>query len=195
MLFGAMHISQKFSPEFYDYANKFGIEAVPIIYKGRIKNSLELLTLLERESILGGTTIEGVVVKNYNKPFLLGGQPIPIMAGKFVSEKFKEVNSERWDKEEKTKSRLDMFMESFRTEARWGKAVQHLKDSDKLSNEPKDIGLLIKEIQVDIETEEADNIKGWLWGEFKGQVMRRAVAGMPEWYKEQLLKGSFENKR
>jgi len=45
---------------------------------------------------LGGCKVEGVVVKNYAKQFLLGGQPMPLMMGKFVSENFKEVNQKTW---------------------------------------------------------------------------------------------------
>jgi len=192
ILFGAMHISQKFLLNTLEYTELLGIEHVPVIYYGKINSVSDLAEMLKRESILGGTTIEGVVVKNFNKPFLLGGQPIPVMAGKFVSESFKEVHRERWGQEEKTKSRFEIFIESFRTEARWEKAVQHLLESGNLKNEPKDIGSLIREIHKDIESEEAENIKTWLYKEYIDQVKRKATAGMSEWYKMKLANRSFD---
>lgn len=176
-------------------ANDLEIEVVPLIYKGKIKSSDELLKMLETNSILGGTMIEGVVVKNYNRQFLLGGQAIPLMMGKYVSEKFKEVHRERWGKEYTSKGRWQEFKESFKTEARWEKAIQHLRDKGELENSPRDIGKLIAEIQKDIEQEEKENIKNFLWKEFGKEVLRYSTGGFPEWYKERLLKKSFEKGR
>lgn len=193
VLFAAMEFpSQRFLHNVSELAEIAGIECVPVIYQGRVGNASELLEMLQNDSVLGGAKIEGVVVKNYHRQFLLGGQPMPLMAGKFVSEQFKEVHRERWGKEEKSVSRLDTFLESFRTHARWEKAVQHLMEKGELENEPRDIGKLIKEIQQDIEEEEKEAVKEFLWKEFKGQLMRKSVAGMPEWYKERLLSRSFE---
>ncbi len=192
-LFSVLDITQKFDRNIQDYAETLNIDCVPILFKGNINSIDELLDLLNIESFLGGPTIEGVVVKNYDNPFLLGGQPIPLMAGKFVSEKFKEKNETRWNKEEKSKSKIDSFFESFRTEARWEKAIQHLRDDGKLKNEPKDIGLLIKEIQKDIFEEEEESIKNFLWNEFKGHIARKSTSGFPEWYKERLVNNSFDD--
>lgn len=192
MLFGAMHISQKFHLNIAEYADMLEVECVPILHSGGIGNALELSSMLDRESVLGGAKIEGVVVKNFQRQFLLGGQPMPLMAGKFVSESFKEVHRERWGAEEKGKSRMEVFFNSFRTTARWEKAVQHLQERGELLNEPKDIGKLFKEVHLDIEAEEADAIKNWLWNEFKGELKRKATAGMPEWYKKRLLGRAFE---
>lgn len=192
MLFGIMHISQKFHLNTGEYADMLDIECVPILHYGRLANAVELVALLERESVLGGAKIEGVVVKNFERRFLLGGQPMPLMAGKFVSENFKEVHRERWGAEEKGKSRMEVFFDSFRTSARWEKAVQHLSERGELENEPRDIGKLFKEVHMDIENEEMEAAKNWLWNEFKNELKRKATSGMPEWYKNRLLKNSFE---
>jgi len=191
MLFGVMTVGQKMILDTAKYADLFEVEQIPIIDFCRIENITDLNAMLERESALGGCTVEGVVVKNFNHPFLLGGQPIPIMAGKFVSEKFKEVHRERWGQEEKTKGRLEIFIESFQTEARWEKAVQHLAEKGELEHEARDIGKLIKEVHADIKTEEAESIKTFLFSEFLGQINRRATSGMPEWYKQRLAERSF----
>lgn len=168
------------------------IDVVPLLYKGRIKKADELLDFMEKESFLGKVKTEGIVVKNYKQPFLLGGQPIPLMMGKYVSEKFKEVHRTTWKRDNTSKGKWELFIEGFCTEARWQKAVQHLREKGKLENEPKDIGKLMKEINLDIISEEKENIKEFLWKEFGNELLRKASKGMPEWYKKQLLKKTFE---
>ena len=167
------------------------IDVAPMLYRGRIETVEQLMTLLEIDSFLGGTKIEGVVAKNYARPFLLGGQPIPLMAGKFVSERFKETHRSNWNKENTSRGKWEDFLESFRTEARWQKSVAHLRESGELENSPRDIGKLIKAIQADIAEEETEDIKNFLWRTFGQDVIRKSTAGFPEWYKEQLLKSAF----
>ena len=191
MLFGVMDLTHTFHTNLEEWADKLDIECVPIIYRGKIESADELAKLLDRESILGEAKIEGVVVKNYTRKFLLGGQPMPLMAGKYVSENFKEVHKERWGTEEKTKGRMQIFFESFRTEARWEKSVQHLRDQGLLLQEPKDIGKLLKSVYEDIDQEEQEEVKEWLWKEFNKELKRVSTLGLPEWYKERLLSRSF----
>lgn len=167
------------------------IEVVPVLYQGEVNNLDAFQEMLQLPSVLGGQLVEGLVVKNYNKPFLLGGQPIPIMAGKFVSERFKEVHRENWGKDFSRKSKLDTFIESFQTEARWEKAVQRLRDEGRLENQPKDIGPLIKVVHEDIDAEETEEIKNFLHKEFRNQIVKRAAAGLPEWYKGKLLENAL----
>jgi len=191
ILFGAAHAKEeRFYPQFEDFAAAIDLETVPK-WHADITCPDDLKAYLDRDSCLGGTKVEGVVVKNYKRQFLLGGQPMPLMAGKYVSEAFKEVHKDRWGKEEAKGSKWVGFCESFKTEARWQKAIQHLRDRGELTNTPQDIGKLLKEVNVDIETEEKEAIKAYLWNEYKRDVMRTATRGMPEWYKEKLLARSF----
>lgn len=193
-----------FDAEFLDLESRFAdraqleelarimdIECVPFLFEGKIESSSGFLDLLDRISILGGQKIEGVVVKNYHKPYMLADQYQPFMAGKFVSEKFKEVAANTWGKEHTSKGGFDAFRESFATEARFHKAIQHLKEAGMLDNSPKDIGPLIKEMQRDITEEEKENIKDRLWGLFGKDILRTAVRGVPEKYKEYLVQESF----
>jgi hypothetical protein len=182
-----------------EYADVLDLETVPLLFKGKIENPTMLLDLLKTPSVLGKVetkngevSIEGVVVKNYNEPFLLGGQPIAIMMGKYVSEQFKEVHRENWNAENTVRGKFDVFKESFRTEARWEKAIQHLRERNELENEPRDIGKILAEIKEDILEEESENIKTFLFNEFKGEVLRVATRGVPEWYKQKLIENSFE---
>jgi hypothetical protein len=192
ILFGAGSVrGDVFDAQFHEYAGILDLEVVPL-ERATISSAEELRAYLDRESVLGGTKREGVVVKNYSRPFLLGGQPMPMMCGKFVSEKFKETHRDRWGKEETGKGRFETFCDSFRTEARWQKAIQHLNERGELTNSPKDIGKLLKEINEDIESEEQDSVKNFLWKEYKRDIMRAATGGFAEWYKDQLLKRSFD---
>ena len=74
------------------------------------------------------------------------------------------------------------------------KAVQHLAEKGELTNSPTDIGNLLKEIKNDITAEEMDIIKEFLFKEFGQELLRHACGGFPEWYKQQLVERSFENK-
>jgi hypothetical protein len=192
-LFGIAGIDQKFNDKYevlVEWANKLDIDVVPLLYRGKVSNIAELEKLLETDSYLGKSKIEGFVVKNYYRPFLLGGQPIPIMAGKYVSEAFKEVHRAGWTSENTGIGKWQTFKDSFRTEARWEKAIQHLKEKGEYTGTPRDIGKLLKEIQEDIKAEEIETIKAFLWKEFGQEVLRNACGGFPEWFKKKLMSES-----
>jgi hypothetical protein len=172
------------------WAEKLNVDVVPMLFKGKITNQEELFKLLDTMSFLGNTKIEGVVVKRYT-PVMIGSQVVPIMAAKFVSEAFKEKHCGTWAKEHTGKGKWDVFKEGYRTEARWNKAVQHLKESGTLEESPKDIGNLMKEVKNDIVTEEKENIKAFLWQEFGEELLRTSIAGIPEWYKKKLAENSL----
>lgn len=112
------------------------IDPVPLLHTGRVESIDDLRGFLERESYLGGAKIEGVVVKNYARPFLLGGLLIPVMAGKFVSEEFREAHHGTWKAEHTPRGKWDAFVNGFRTEARWVKAVQRLREAGRLTDTP-----------------------------------------------------------
>jgi hypothetical protein len=170
-------------------AARLGLEVVPLLFRGAITDVNQFRALLDNVSILGGQKVEGVVVKNYAR-FGIDGKA---MIGKFVSELFKEVHAGEWRSANPTTGDiLAGLVAKYRTPARWAKARQHLLEAGQLTHEPKDIGLLIPEIQNDLEAECADEIKAALW-KWAWPHLRRAVAGgAPEWYKEELLKSQFE---
>jgi hypothetical protein len=197
-LFGISVIGRQSFCDSHDELSKaaqgLDIDVVPLIHRGVIRHADELRAFMDKPSYLGGTNAEGIVVKNYAQPFLLGGQPIPVMAGKYVSEAFKEVHRKNWTKENTGAGKWQLFKESYRTEARWHKAVQHLNEAGEIEFSPKDIGKLITEIKRDITEEEKETIKEFLWREFGSEVLRVAVGGFPEWYKQQLLDLAFTDK-
>jgi hypothetical protein len=48
-------------------ATRLGLEIVPLLFTGKIESANDVLSFLERTSILGGQKIEGVVIKNYSR--------------------------------------------------------------------------------------------------------------------------------
>lgn len=70
----------------------------------------------------------------------------------------------------------------------------HAKERERglIADSPKDIGMLLKEVQSDIgkecKEEIADQLFKWAWP----HIQRKAITGLPEWYKDELLKKQFE---
>jgi hypothetical protein len=169
-------------------ADRLGLECVPLLYQGLIKSVDELLKYLDTVSILGGVNIEGVVVKNYNKY----SDDKKYYVGKYVSEQFKEKHRKEWGESNPSrKDIIEQLCDELRTEARWNKAIQHLREDGKLLNDTKDIGILLKEIQDDIKAEETDYIKDKLFSFAIKQIERSSVRGFPEYYKKYLLENSM----
>jgi len=191
-LFGVLHGEDDFAPYpvIKEWASELNVDVVPKLYEGKVAMAEDLLELLNHDSFLGGPKIEGFVVKNY-KEMWVGGTVQPIMAGKYVSDAYKE-KARGWSKAHTGKGKWEEYRDSFITEARWQKAVQHLREIDVLDDSPKDIGPLIKEVVRDIEEECKADIMEALWGFFGKDVLRLATRGFPEWYKRTLLEQSFE---
>lgn len=174
--------------EIKSLAADFDLETVPLLYSGEMVFTYEVLVkYMETDSVLGIEKIEGVVVKNYAAQCIIGELVMPSF-GKMVRQDFKERHGREWKATFGKKAEIDMFLDSFRTEARWNKAIQHLRDQGKLLNEPKDIGILLKEISSDIFAEETENIKNELLKIYEDQIRRKAQAGFPQYYKEQLAR-------
>lgn len=170
-------------------AARLGLEVVPCLHTGTVNSAADVLGFLERVSFLGGQKIEGVVIKNYSR-FTPDGKA---MMGKYVSEAFKEIN--RHDFRERNPSQGDIkdrLIDRFKTPARWNKAIQHLAEDGRLANEPRDIGLLIPEIQRDIEEECGEEIREFLYTWAIAHLKRGVVAGFAEYYKQKLLEAQFE---
>lgn len=172
-----------------EYADKLNFETVPLIYKGVIESAEQVQNLIGNTiSVLGKEVIEGVVVKNYNQHTSIGDPTICM--GKYVREAFKERHGLDWKAQG---NELEDWIKSFKSEARWQKAVIHLKERGELENSPRDIGKLCKEINTDILKEEEDEIKTYLYKYYIDKIKRVSSAGVAEWYKDQLLKSAFKN--
>lgn len=174
-------------------AQRIGLECVPLLATGTPVQPVtydDIRRLLDTESRLGGQKIEGVVIKQF-EPSLFGLDK-KLLMGKFVSEALKEVHGSEWRKANPTRTDIvDALVALYCTPARWNKAVQHLREAGKLDGSPRDIGAILKEAQADIERECREEIQGRLYAHFSKAILRGAIAGLPEWYKEQLLKAQF----
>jgi hypothetical protein len=173
-----------------DEAGRIGLEVVPY-FGGIDRIDLEVFKeLLTRESILGGTTIEGVVLKPLG--YDIFGQDKKCIMGKYVSEAFKEKHKHEWKAGNPGGADIiQNLIVQLKTEARWRKAVQHLRDAGELENEYKDIGKLMKALNSDVLKEEECWIKEelfkWAWA----KINRGVNSGFAEWYKLQLAEAQL----
>jgi hypothetical protein len=163
------------------------LEAIPVLYTGTISSPEELKSYLDNTSVLGGQKLEGVVIKNYDR-FTRDKKTV---MGKYVCEKFKELNH----KTHKVKGGKDIVTElgeKYKSEARWIKAMQHLREQGLLTDSPKDIGPLMAEINKDILEECSEEIQKalfkWAWRSISREVTR----GFPQFYKDKLLEDAFK---
>jgi hypothetical protein len=139
---------------------------------------------LEKESFLGGDIAEGYVIKNYSLP---GRNTRPRVA-KVVRPSFTEVHSSAKPKTfPRPDAALDTIIADYKTEARWQKAVQHLREEGQLENTNKDIGPLLQEVNQDIEAECEEDIKERLWQAYRKKILKGCCEGFQQWYQGQLL--------
>jgi hypothetical protein len=172
-----------------DIAAHLEVEPVRTIFEGtRLQETEEFVPwsvwlegLLEQDSTLEGTQLEGIVIKAYDKLTRLG----QVMMAKIVSPEFREAH-----KSNKTFMRGTNYAAAlasdYRTEPRWRKAVQHLRDNGELSNSQRDIGPLLKELQTDFEQECAGDVGRQLWEHYRKTILKGIGSGFPEWYKAEL---------
>lgn len=173
-------------------AEQLNLDVVPLLGHSRIGSLESFMSLLDTDSVLGGAKIEGIVIKNYNELTLpIGGHCWPSFA-KYVSERFKEKHSKENYGKSKDKFTLEGYIQGYKTEARWLKAIHHTRDEEALEYSPRDIGKLIPKIQQDILEEETENIKRDLFNMFKKRILGSSVAGFPEFYKHWLAEKQFE---
>jgi hypothetical protein len=165
-IIGSRYITDR--NELTDIANNLDIDIIPELFRGKLKdravgggfsNPLDhLKRIIETTpSFLGNEVIEGCVIKNYNQTIMLGGNVFPLFT-KFVRQSYKERHVNEWSIKN-PKDSLEEYIKGFKNENRWIKAILHLKEKGLITQSPKDIGILLKEVQNDILTEETENIK------------------------------------
>lgn len=164
-------------------AIRLGLDCTPCFFAGTVQEPVSLSHYFERESFLGGVKIEGIVVKNYDQ----FGPDKKILIGKFVSPVFKETHRTSWKVSNPTRTDVEQHLiAELTSEARWRKAVQHLREAGKLTGTPVDIGPLLAEVKADVEREEAARIQELLFKHFWPKIARGITAGFPDWYKKEI---------
>jgi hypothetical protein len=167
-------------------AMRLDLEVVPLLYTGMINSAEQLKEFLINPSFLGGQKIEGVVVKPVG--YGLFGMDKKVLMGKYVSEAFKEIHGGNWKAANPTQNEIvEKVALQYKTPARWHKSVQHLKEAGQLEDSPRDIGKLMKEVNVDVLKECEAEIKEELFKQAWPKISRIITAGLPEWYKNELL--------
>lgn len=174
----------------YAEAKRIGLECVPLVFEGEFSGGADdFRQMIDRESLLGGVKVEGVVIKNY-------AQLAPdkkVLMGKHVSEAFKEVHQKEWKKSNPAgKDILQTIGDALKTNARWEKAIQHLRDDGRITDTPADIGPLMKELHADLDKEALEFIRSELMKWALPAVKRMACHGFPEWYKQRLVDRQFD---
>ena len=165
-------------------ARNLGIDIAPTIYSGPFGEMPSHDDLIERQSFLGGTAVEGVVIKCRTKRSQYDERMLKI---KIVSDSFRERHTKDW--KERNPGHLELIADiaaSLRTESRYRKAVQNLRDRGELTETLKDIGPLMKILNTDLDEEETEYIKDRLFDFFRKQILRGVTKEFPQWYKEQL---------
>ena len=164
---------------------EFGFETVPTFAKCLFDDiDTHLIDdLMKNESILGGQLIEGLVFKCYD---LFDSRDKTLMC-KYVRPEFKEMMGANVGK-----PRIHIVDEiggRLANDARFEKALQQAKEEGLIIGEPKDIGPMMRILNIDFE-EHVDEIKNLLYANFRKDIMRIASRGFPEWYKARLLTDS-----
>jgi len=172
------------------HCENHGIPYTEIFSRGQVmgetfSDKLEKVKgFLDEESFLGGPTIEGVVVKNYEIP----GPYSPIIVGKVVRDDFKERLHKEWEDKDQSPSDIrDQLAQTINKEARWRKVVQHAEEDGKLEGEPSDLAELFPDLREDLREEEGDRIKEELFEWAFDHIFRSVKSGFPEWYKDSLI--------
>lgn len=168
-----------------EFAETLGVDYAPV-FDVLVHKPDSYEPYLHRESVLGGTEVEGVVCKNY----ALFGLDGKVMMAKAVRPEYREVQAKDW--KQSNASPVDRIIEEYRTEARWRKAIQHKRDLGELVNAPQDIGDLIREIPSDVLSECEDELKERLFSLYWPTISRGITRGFPEFYKAMLLEASGE---
>jgi hypothetical protein len=165
----------------------WGLEVVPTLDWGeytidRFQKAVPVW--LEKESVLGSSKIEGVVVKNY----LRRDSEDNILMGKFVSAQFKEKMTGKPHNDKLAP--VDQIISEFNREAIWQKALQHCREDGKLAGNPKDIGTLVQEIKDDFKKENGQDVIDRLTELYYREIEKGILFGFPQWYKQKLLENA-----
>lgn len=194
VLFDVRNAAGEYIPDEVDtWAKVLGIQSVPTIWKGDSVPESFFDTLMERESILGGCKIEGIVIKNYGKSHAESASGKAPLTAKLVSDRFKEKHTNQMPSPKaKQNEFVPGIVARYRTEARWLKAIQHLKEANQLVNGPEDIGPLLKEIEHDVLMEEGNDIAQICLLAHWKEIIHGINGGFPEFYKNLLTNKTNE---
>jgi hypothetical protein len=165
------------------WASELGVEPVETLFEGTLDSLDDLKKYLDLPDPLGNVLTEGIVIKCYGR---YGPDKKTLMA-KIVREEFKEVHKKTWKTPGQQKQEfMQELISEYATPPRFRKAIQHLRDRGDLTESPKDIGLLMREVHDDVEKECIDEIKDALYKHFKKEFYAGVIRPVPQFYKQYL---------
>ncbi|WP_428323647.1 RNA ligase family protein [Nitrosopumilus sp.] len=173
------------------FAFGLGLEVVPILWKGEGKDFTDEIRekLLKSTSFLGHQAgydkVEGIVIKNYGK---LYDERYRNLEGKHMTIKIVNASFQEKNKVENPGQgdKLETLVNTYTSEARWRKSIQHKLEDDELEFHMRDMAKLAPAVVQDIEEEERETIKEELWKIMWPKIKGRAVKGFPEFYMKYL---------
>lgn len=173
-----------------EQAERMEIDPPTVFYRGQgsVANVAMIEELLKRTSYLGGSIIEGVVIKNYSQPSADRYHPLGFCCGKMVRESFREENRSMWKAQTDVVAQIAM---RFKTSARFEKAVVHARDQGLLEDTMRDMHVLLEMIDRDIEEEIKPAALEMLWKRFEFEIRKTMKVGLAEFYKQKLLERQF----
>lgn len=184
--------------ELIELATELNIEPPHIIASQiKIENPDDLNNYLETESILGGTKVEGIVIRNLYKsypPLLVSTMAFTDypLVGKLVREDFKERLNKEWSGKKQRETPLAKVTTEFLTDARFHKTIQHLNDNGELTYEMKDLKNIIPEFYRDLIDEEHDEIVKLAMEDFWRQLKRKCDNYTVQEWKRYLVEKQFD---
>ena len=197
-LFGGMCNNRHLqTQELIELANALDIEPPNILASEiKIDNQDDLNEYLKIQSVLGGTILEGIVIKNYHNtyPALLASTQAFFsypLAGKLVRDDFKERLNKEWGIKKKKELPLNRVTTEFLTEARFHKSVQHLRDQNLITYEMNNLKNIIPEFYNDLLDEERDAIMEIAMVDFWRQLKRKCDNYVVQEWKRYLLDKQF----
>ena len=160
-----------------------------------IESAEELKEFMTRESYLGGSTVEGVVIKNYNRTY----DPLQVhsqefigypMTAKYVNKDFTAANAKQWNTISR-KTGVDAIIERFFIGDRFNKAIQHVREEGNITYMKKDLQYLIPEFFDDLMDEKKEAMTNMIMGEVFKVIKRRASHYVVQSYIEYLTERQF----
>lgn len=173
---------------------ELNFEVVPLI-AAHYPTPIEMDQMLERESILGKEKIEGVVIRNLDNvvAFFPQDQPAPVLC-KYVRSDFRERNSKEWaGVNDSTQNKFQALFETYRTEPRWRKAIQHLQEAGQLQGRMQDMPLLVDELKRDLTEECKEEIKEAFWLLAQKDLYKTVGRGLAEFYKQTITQQELDS--
>jgi len=169
-------------------ASIFNIECVGLVdIVDRAPTPEQLEKYMKVGSALGGSNVEGVVIKNHWN-YKVEQDMALCKQAKFVSQEFRETMGVKINKTSDIRDIVLMLKE----EAIWHKAIQRVKES---ANEPmtdRHIGQVVREVHNDIDNEFKPLILEELWKMHSKNIKRLACKGVADYFKRQMALTQLE---